>query len=210
MQSPRIPRVPGSPGSPGLQTLVPVPGQGNRAPAFRMTLVRKDKLPQIIAPFAIPIKESLHLPKRRVGSFESFNHCTLCHSCPSDQKVIAPFEFASHRHTASARHIHAQATKLQLQSSLAKHQTCNHVRHLWKRLPMFGAMSVLAQLRKRTTGTSTTKSYFCFAEAIRGMSWPFCCKPSLGVERVVAHLLHFAFCQVVKQFPKQYAIAANL
>ena len=30
----------------GMQALVPVPAQGNRVPAFRMTLVGRDKLPQ--------------------------------------------------------------------------------------------------------------------------------------------------------------------
>ena len=29
---------------PGLQALAPAPGQGNRQPAFRMMLVRKDKI----------------------------------------------------------------------------------------------------------------------------------------------------------------------
>ena len=38
--------APDPPDLPGVQTLAPVPGQGNHAPAFRMTLVGKDKLPQ--------------------------------------------------------------------------------------------------------------------------------------------------------------------
>ena len=38
---------PDPPDLPGLPTLAPVPGQGNRTPAFRMTLVGRNKLPQL-------------------------------------------------------------------------------------------------------------------------------------------------------------------
>ena len=47
----RIPRI--SPDLPGLQTLAPIPGQGNCTPAFRMTLVRKDQQKPIKPPLPL-------------------------------------------------------------------------------------------------------------------------------------------------------------